>query len=347
MKKRFFLFIAICFSFFFSFVILFFVVETLFRTKHKGVKEGLKSYFKVEVPENEAGELTLMVVDDELGFRLNPNNININSLSMKNDEVIMPKPVGSKRVVILGDSVPFDGDPGFVEILRKKFVNSSIEIINASTPGYTTYQELIFLKKFILQIDPDIVILAYVVNDNHKFLHKFDANGGMLLTDEAANSLLINTYVDKILNKSFFINYLKIAIFNKKKEKQDQEFQYWWEGAIDFNTAWKDNTWPEFNKHIKEMNELLKKQNAVLLITIFPLEDQVYYDPEYLNFDYVVKPQQKVVLYSNKQNIPVLDLFTYFQKQNHLSLYEDGLHLSNNGHLLSAEVIEQFILENL
>jgi hypothetical protein len=67
-----------------------------------------------------------------------------------------------------------------VDILKNRFIDSSIEIINASTPGYTTYQELIFFKKYILQTNPDIVILAYVLNDNHKFLHKFDAEGNML-----------------------------------------------------------------------------------------------------------------------------------------------------------------------
>ncbi|MFA6814409.1 MAG: hypothetical protein GX943_03505 [Candidatus Pacebacteria bacterium] len=137
MKKRFLLFLAICFSSLISFLIIFFLIETLFRIRYKGIVEGLKSYFQVEVAESESGEEHKIIADDVLGFRLNPNSFEVNSLSMKNNEVIMPKPEGTKRMVVLGDSVPFLGDP-------------------------------------------DIVILAYVLNDNHKFLHKFDAEGNML-----------------------------------------------------------------------------------------------------------------------------------------------------------------------
>lgn len=132
-----------------------------------------------------------------------------------------------------------------------------------------------------------------------------------------------------------------------KKNNEVKESKYWWEETIDFNTAWKDNTWPEFDKQIREMNKLLKKQSAKLIVVIFPIESQINYDSEAPDFDYIVKPQGKVTYYCNKHNIPVLDLFTYFQEHNNLSLYEDGLHLSSYGHSLSGEIIEEFILENL
>jgi hypothetical protein len=158
---------------------------------------------------------------------------------------------------------------------------------------------------------------------------------------------LINTYLDSVLDKSYFINFLKISIFSLKKNNEVKESKYWWEETIDFNTAWKDNTWPEFDKQIREMNKLLKKQSAKLIVVIFPIGSQINYDSEAPDFDYIVKPQGKVTYYCNKHNIPVLDLFTYFQEHNNLSLYEDGLHLSSYGHSLSGEIIEEFILENL
>jgi len=348
MKKRFLLFLLVCFSSLISILLIFFVIETVFRMEKRGIVEGLKSYFQVEVPKNEAGEEYQMIADDELGFRLNPNNPEINSLSMKNAELVMPKPEGIKRIVILGDSVPWIGDPSFVDILQNKLNNSnSIEIINASTPGYTTYQELIFLKKYILQIDPDVVILAYALNDNHKFLHKYDVYGNMLLTEEAENSLVINTGIDQFLTKSYFFNFLKMLIFSMQKNNQLQEFKYWWEGSVDFNTAWKDNSWTEFAKQIREMNDLLSRQQAQFFVVIFPLQDQLFYDEfSTPDFNYIIKPQKQVLYYCDKYNIPALDLLSYFQEYDEFELYTDGLHLSDSGHALSAELIEKLIFEN-
>jgi hypothetical protein len=38
-------------------------------------------------------------------------------------------------------------------------------VINAGMPGYTTYQELEFLKLYGLEMEPDLVVLGFVFND--------------------------------------------------------------------------------------------------------------------------------------------------------------------------------------
>ncbi len=50
---------------------------------------------------------------------------------------------------------------------------NEFEIVNAGIPGYTTYQELEFLKIYGLEMNPDMVILGFVFNDvYYKYLHK-------------------------------------------------------------------------------------------------------------------------------------------------------------------------------
>jgi len=50
--------------------------------------------------------------------------------------------------------------------LNRKFArNGLINVINAGIPGYTTYQELEFLKIHGLAMKPDIVVLGFVFND--------------------------------------------------------------------------------------------------------------------------------------------------------------------------------------
>ena len=71
-----------------------------------------------------------------------------------------------------------DLDPHYDAVERRlnaRFANAppSIEVINAGVPGYTTYQELEFLKIYGLDMKPDLVILGFVFNDLfYKYLHR-------------------------------------------------------------------------------------------------------------------------------------------------------------------------------
>lgn len=332
-----------------SVTLLFLVTETFFRIQKKGLVDGIKSYFIVETPYSALGTNNWVIFDNELGYRLNPSLPEINEYSMRNDEITAPKKVGVKRIVILGDSVPYTGYPNFVSMLREKFRDDeSIEIINASTPGYTNYQELLFLKKYILKIEPDLVILNYVLNDNYKFLHKFDEKGEMLFTDEAEESLKVSNHFEKLISKSYFLSRLKLASLNREAKLNDSDNCF--EDSIDFNTAWKDEYWPDFGHQLEEMNSVLREQNSKLLVVIFPLECQVKSDFLSENFNHITKPQQKVLEYSKKYDIKALDLFmpfyTAIDKNKEISLYTDGIHLTEKGHLLSAQEISKFINEN-
>jgi len=355
MKKYFFLSLLSLLSLLISFSIIFFGFETFFRIQKNGFIKGIKSWFFIEVPKNNLGSNEFIIEDEKLSYRLNPNLPEINQYSMKNDEIIIPKPNGIKRIAILGDSVSYYGNPNFVDLLKEKFKeNKTIEVINASTPGYTTYQEMIFLENYLIKIDPDLVILDYVLNDNHKFLYKFDEKLGILWsnrTEEAEKSLFINNGLDTLVDKSYLLSYLKILLVEKEKQNKLKESEFWWENSVDFNTAWKDSSWPDFEKQLSTMNSLLKKQNSQLLVVIFPIEAQI--DSFFLNKDakYITKPQQKVAYYSNKNKIPYLDLFSSFyyekNKENSSKIYLDGVHLTKEGHVITAEEIYNFILENL
>ena len=87
----------------------------------------------------------------------------------------MVAPQDQIRIVVLGDSIAYES-LGFVSIIRDRLQaiqGHRFEIINASIPGYTTYQELEFLKLYGLLMDPDMVVLGFVFNDvYYNYLHK-------------------------------------------------------------------------------------------------------------------------------------------------------------------------------
>jgi hypothetical protein len=105
----------------------------------------------------------------------------LNSLGLRNREVAAKRP-GTLRILFLGDSLVWSGETSsgalYTELLEQRLNARSVnkvhfEVINAGIPGYTTYQELEFLKLYGLNMEPDIVGLGFVFNDvYYKYYHK-------------------------------------------------------------------------------------------------------------------------------------------------------------------------------
>ena len=85
----------------------------------------------------------------------------------------MPSPVAEElRILVLGDSVTVGwgvaAEDRFTERLEKMLTERSarrVHVINSGVSGYNTEQELIFLRRHIESIQPDLVVVVYVDND--------------------------------------------------------------------------------------------------------------------------------------------------------------------------------------
>jgi lysophospholipase L1-like esterase len=84
------------------------------------------------------------------------------------------KPPGTFRVVVLGDSVPNDPAIPFEDRFPKSLERSlngaggdgpRFEVLNVSCEGYNTLQEVRLLERVGLAYAPDVVVVAYVLND--------------------------------------------------------------------------------------------------------------------------------------------------------------------------------------
>jgi lysophospholipase L1-like esterase len=98
-------------------------------------------------------------------------DIAINSHGFRDKEYSLEKPPGIRRIVILGDSIAFGNrlpvGATFPNQLEQLFVGheQETEVLNLALGGYNTLQEVSTLEKSGLQFAPDLVILAYCVND--------------------------------------------------------------------------------------------------------------------------------------------------------------------------------------
>jgi hypothetical protein len=215
-------------------------------------------------------------------------------------------------------------------------------------PGYTTYQELEFLKIYGLAMEPDLVVLGYVFNDLHyKYLHKPTHRG--LLDHEPSSHLRRfdpHALAGTLFSKSFLANEAwaggEIA-WSALRRRPDFPF----ERRTDFFLAWKDYAWVQAEKLIDEMNALLTSRQVSLRVLVFPVSDQV--DDRYRQLDerYVLYPQERIREICRTGHVGFLDLTAPIYERGGLDLFQDYLHLNAKGNDVVADEVLKYLINEL
>lgn len=331
------------------FALLFAILELGLRVYRDGVRETAARLVHGEpAPYSNLGTGKWMIHDDELGYRLNPEQDDINALSIRHAEIATPKPAGVFRMVVLGDSIPWaKGVRGFAEDVADRIgAERRVEVINAAVPGYTTFQELAFFERFVASVDPDLVVWSYCLNDNHKFLHRFDQEARMLFTDEAAKSLEIHSWWDRVVSRSWVLTDIRVGLLARREAAVARPGGFPWEARPDFNVAWKAYTWPTYERHLAEMVDLLKRRGARLAIVVFPFEPQILFRSLRDRRDEILFPQRRLKRLCRDYDVPCLDLYRTFARayDDGRTLYrDDGIHPNQDGHAIAAVRILRFL----
>lgn len=94
-----------------------------------------------------------------------------NSLGLRDREFTLPKPSGTERILVLGDSFTWGVGLDPEETLPKRLeslvaaAGRPVEVVNAAEPGHNTVEELLRLEELAPVIEPDLVLLVYNLND--------------------------------------------------------------------------------------------------------------------------------------------------------------------------------------
>ena len=142
--------------------------------------------------------------DDKLIYRLKANSgqCRTNSKGYMDDE--HPEKKSGKRIVIIGDSVanghgvPFG--KSFGKLLEKELnaaSGSTNEVILLAVPGYSTSQEITLLKDEAFLYNPDLILIAYHVNDPaHPLYHNAGGQVGLYFRKPTSYALF---YLQRLL----------------------------------------------------------------------------------------------------------------------------------------------------
>ncbi len=116
-----------------------------------------------------------------LRFELRPDSMaraeveyRVNAEGLRGPEVAVTKAEGARRVALLGDSIAFgywvaeeDAVARQLEVLLAEVQGDGppVEVLNFGVPGYNLAQEVETLRSRVLAFEPDVVVVAFCLND--------------------------------------------------------------------------------------------------------------------------------------------------------------------------------------
>lgn len=294
--------------------------------------------------------------DTTLRWRFSPSN-GRNSLGLRNRE-LGPKKTGTFRILFIGDSLIWSGETSSGELytavlerrLNSRFPNdpNSFEIINAGIPGYTTYQELEFLKIYGMDMKPDLVVLGFTLNDlYYKYLHR-PTNQKLLNSEPTTRLYHFNP--SSFPGVLFARSYLAHEVVNRSEAIWKRVLRcpiFPFERRGDFYLAWKSYGWNQARKLIGDMQALLTERAISLVVVVFPVSDQVNDRYRKLDEAYVLYPQGKIQEICDAYAIPRLDLTESLYRNGGITLFRDYLHLNATGNDVVTDELEKFLVGKL
>ena len=283
----------------------------------------------------------------------------ISSQGLRNEEVVIPKPTGTVRIIALGDSVT-EG-PGvpleqtFVKLLQKQLRDAhpgrQIEVINAGTGSYSTEQERIWLTERGLGFEPDLVVLDVYLNDSQTFkrsiypvtaLSNFFSRYSAFYTffrDAVRRSLVARTQAAKDFRYRFKDDW-RTAEWTTDPQALENVIH---QADQDWGLAWDDAELAIIEGEIERIAQIAGENDIALLVVLFPVDVQVYAQVDVpMGLD---KPQASLAGFVRDLGLPVLDLLPVLRGLGGEDLFYDQCHLRAGTHQVVADAIEQALEE--
>jgi hypothetical protein len=254
------------------------------------------------------------------------------------DEEVPPRDASEFQVLVLGDS--------FVESLEVSFEKTFHELIesdlkvrtesgcvvNISSQGYSTAQEILAYRKFRPLLDPDAVLLVFYTGndfeDNGRGSFAHINSTGKLIFDTPNESAIVQHYQSFqrwLYERSHLVFFVKNAAENLSGER-----------IADTPKAERSTT-PEYSRRITELlileaNAQVAAEGIAFGVVIFPSKKEIR-SGSFLQTDFVatVCESGRIPYLRLDQSLTLSDFFVYDE------------HLNESGHRKSANEILSFL----
>lgn len=246
---------------------------------------------------------------------------NINSMGFRDDEISIEKKPNQYRIMVLGCSNTVgwgvEQENVFTTLIENELNKTKFpveyQVINAGVGNYNTHLESIQLKERVYNLNPDLVILHYYINDAE------------IISDEIVGIIIKNSFLF-----SFLKNRLKYLKFNR--DYKDIGMYY--------RQLYQPNSkgWISAQHSILDIKELCSINDINFMVALQPDLHNISIESEQF------KCHKIVTSFLIDSKINHLDLIEFYRKNNPedlktLWVHPDDAHPNNEGHRIIFEAL--------
>ena len=268
--------------------------------------------------------------------------IDINSLGFRSEEIALEKPADTIRIACLGGSTTFCTEVSsnqatwphrLGELLRAQHPTLKIEVVNAGIPGCAMESSLKNLRRRVLPLDPDIVIVYHAHNDMKLDTREAASAQGLVVQGDGRRagplaSLGRFSLLADLLHKNLSVVYAKN------------------EGPESKLVGLPDDLCARFAGLLGEVHETLVERDIDLVLSTFVTKYRPDQEPETLLenaglslfympwlsvdglMDGIARYNQTILDFGRAHGVPVLAGDSIPPDEEH---YVDGIHLTDTG----------------
>lgn len=265
-------------------------------------------------------------------------NYHINSMGLRGPEI--DETTNGLRILALGNSCTFGWgvkrDETWVslteEILRSKYSDSEVEIINAGVPGYTTYQGKLFYTEELADLSPDIVLFMFGWNDHWP--------AGKDITDSQQrlpNVLILE--MQNVLSRLKLYQLLRSLLLSST-ETQERV-------AIDDLAKERRVPRTEFIENLKQLTAFARDHSTIPILISPPMPSQEKYTMRNMSQLAILHGmyQQDIISVAKSDSVPLVDLQAAFATT--VQFFDDPgrdpVHFNVAGHKQTARAVAEAI----
>lgn len=333
-----------------------------------GLAEGLS---RLKYSPGKVQSAGIFQYDPDKLYALKPSHVGVfagrevktNSLGYRDAEIAVPKPEGTFRVLVIGDSIAFghgvDAEHTFSEVLERRLNQESVtpdrrfEVVNTAVPGNSPFQEYYDLAR-AERLQPDIVVFQFTPNDvvePYQVLRRLGGAGKdyhgiqdlprmhYVLSERSAFYLLLRAVWTRVSLWQASGEQLK----SKAWAREEYQVKRLVENPDDPRIR---DAWAECLREMEKMVALCDERGWPMVILYVPAEFQLSLAPE------LARPQQVVARFAAERDIPFIDLLALLHPQRQeqrfatdvtdigelwSTYFLDPNHLNEHGHRWAAD----------
>lgn len=265
-------------------------------------------------------------------FELRGSDPAINSFKMRDREYTIEAPADTRRIVVMGDSVTFGHGLPLGESYTKQLerllnaapdIAGKVEVMNFGVPAFSTRAELEFFRVTARQFKPDVVVVAYVMND--------PLEPRTMLAALAEHNRRAGAF-ERFVRYSQVMAWVRMKWEHITADLQEMEN---YESIYDPQS----DTWQEVVHAFQGFQAYAAEDGFELLAVVFPALT------DYENYPLAPYHEQLLAMLES-QGIAYLDLLPAYSKLDAAALRfhdRDAVHPNALGHRIAAEQLSIFL----